>query len=65
MAHIVWIRQLSVRVQDMCTTVDTLLADLQATSRFMEDTLDFVDELRAAEKEKVRAPTNTEGLLWL
>jgi hypothetical protein len=52
-AQIVWVRQIASKIDDTCQTVTTLLGDLSGTDRFMEETLDFLEELKTSEKERV------------
>jgi dynein heavy chain 2 len=52
-AQIVWVRQLASKVEETCQTVDSLLADLAETKKFMDDSMEFLDELKTNEKERV------------
>jgi dynein heavy chain 2 len=52
-AQIVWVRQILSKLDETCQTVTTLLGDLSGTNKFMEETLDFLEELKSSEKERV------------
>ena len=53
-AQIVWIRQINSKTQNTCDTVEMLLSDLGGTSKFMDEAIDFLEELKTSEKERVR-----------
>ena len=52
-AQIVWVRQILSKLDETCQTVTSLLGDLAGTNKFMEETLDFLEELKSSEKERV------------
>ena len=52
-AQIVWIRQMAHKIEETCQTVKSLLADLAGTSKFLEQALEFLDELKTNERDRV------------
>ena len=52
-AQIVWIRQLTAKVEESCQTVNMLLKDLDGTKKYLEDATEVLDELKSSERDRV------------
>ncbi len=52
-AQIVWVRQIRCKVDETLQTVSLLMHDLDGSKAFLDESKDFVEELKASENERV------------